>query len=365
MTANCGLIGAHLTGTTDGAVSSITLEIENLAEFLEKDQPAHIDRHDKQWIFNERYDQIASSFDSDGFRLSIRMRRQEEFKRRRASHLAAVQSIPQVRIEADAPCSLDEFDAYVKAFADFATFVADQPSAIVKYTGETAAGDSFEVVQQMTVQADLDRAPQHQWRFRLFADDVELDKVLPAWLRLWVQSRPAIDLMISAKLPGGFIEFNALALAVAVERLHQALESEATVRSAEDFSAARARIVGAIRASVEQGLCEENDVTWVRDILRNDLSFPKRAKALAERTDPAALAKVLPGVDAWVKALKESRNGLAHSGGGGDRESLQLLIEQTRWLLAIVLMQEIGVPAARQLATEAPLELLKRLANRT
>ena len=160
--------------------------------------------------------------------------------------------------------------------------------------------------------------------------DTDLTIVLAGWIQLWFASRPAIDLMLASRYQDGFLEFEALAQTVAVETLHKALEPKARVRSDQEFTAAKSRIHAALQTAIERGDCDPNDAAWVVGLLRNDYSFPRRATALAALADPTALAKVVPDVKVWVKALNAARNGLAHGGSGPERDRTRLLIERTR-----------------------------------
>ena len=365
LTVNTSLVGTWQTTADQAGVTRVTFEVENMTAFLapwpRNAQPPLSEGPAVSVVtFDER-----AAFTFEEFEVTVGLQTVDRATHRtRASQTVGTTQVAQINITSPTPRPFRDFDRISKPFIDFATFVADQKSALVLYTGQDAEGQSFEVIEQLVAAPDPARPPQNQYRYLFRAADVDLSTTLSAWLWVWHQTEPAISLMLAARYRSGYVEFDALALAVCAETLHKKLKPGARVRGEPGFTEAKERILGAIQTSVDAGVCEDNDREWVDSNLRDDLSFPKRARDLALMADPEKSPRVVPDVRSWVRALTKARNGFAHGSSTGVDDALRLLMERTRWLLAIVVMQHIGVPGHLQIPEEGALQYLDTLAQR-
>lgn len=359
------LLGTHQVPGGQASVSAVTFEVENLTAFL---QPWPSDATDSTASDRERSVRAftaSAELEHDGLQIQVGLQTETRHtSSTRGSQSFGTYTRAQVRLTAPAPRPFADFDRLSKPFIDFVTLVADQKSALIRYTGIDSDDGEFDVIEQLVAPPDPAGEPQNGYRFLFRVADVDLPLVVTNWLTLWFKTNPAISLMLANKYQSSFIEFHALALAVAVESLHKKLRPDAKVRGEPDFGTAKGRILAAIRTAIDQEHCEDNDLTWVNSALGDDLSFQKRARGLVELADRDKRIRVLSDVNEWVKNLKASRNGLAHGGSAKAEDPLRLLIEQTKWLLAIVLLQQIGVPAEKQIPEEGALQYLETLTAR-
>lgn len=351
-TVDRAAIGAHLRPHTP-IVKSWTMEIENLTTFL--DPGGEMAREAILGKYGLLEPVSCGSFEHEELTVRFGLRLIYENVASRSSYRSGRVSTGFIQISSTDPGTVTEVTDLSKAFLDLITFASDQPSAELSLTVETVGEKHFRLLQPLVLAPKLDGRPQDEYMFLFTARDVTLQYAAKEWLSLWFRSRPAIDIMLSSRYVHTFSEVELLTLATAGEALSSAIEPTLSMRPPEEFTKAKKEILAAIESTPH--------VDWVRGTLRNDPTFRRRLEGLAALVAPEMIRTWAPDVGRWAKSLRDARGNVAHGVSGDSSRNHRHLIEQTRYLLALVLMTKMGVSVQRQAAMLTVRNWVARLAD--
>jgi len=198
-----------------------------------------------------------------------------------------------------------------------------------------------ELVGRHVYTARPDKPAQEAHRFLFTCATKPFDELVSTWLPLWRRTRAVYSLLFGLKYARPtFAETRVLIAAVAGEALHRSLYDSPAMPK-EDFK-------DLLKALLD--VVDDEKKTWVRSRFRNELSYKERLLDLASRPAQDAVDFIVPDRDRWAKNLRDIRDGLAHT-AGHDSAGLHKydLAEVTTYLLYLILMDELGLPAEIQL----------------
>lgn len=178
-------------------------------------------------------------------------------------------------------------------------------------------------------------------KFRFRCSDLPFEQAVPAWLSVRRRAPEACNVFFGMSYARPtFTEVRLLMTAITAETLHQSLRGDVTELPAEVFAERRARIL--------ENLPDPAERQWARALLQNRPSLRERLVALALIPDGAAVARIIPDVNAWARSLTRARNNLAHTGNENATQNIFDLERATNSLLSLVFMSEMGVSADAQ-----------------
>lgn len=255
--------------------------------------------------------------------------------------------------EASTPRTYAGFDAISHVLEDLLTFAGDTPSGqltrTLQYPLPPAApsaiaglmrDSSAEVLGRRVYAATPDDPAKTTFLFS--CRDLPFTDLVTRWVPLRQQTADACNILFGTLYSRPtFTETRLLNVAIAAEALHRALLPEQRPMTAEHYAS--------LQRNALAGLPEAADRAWLRARLRNEPSYQERLLALAELPDQSTVRSLIPDRAQWARQLKEARNGMAHTARPRvSYDELYELTEVSRYLLYLVLMQQLGLPAEVQ-----------------
>ena len=244
------------------------------------------------------------------------------------------------------------FSQIAHALTDLLTLAADQPcgqlSLTLDYplpataptvTAGLAYDGNAEVLASRIWQAKPAEPVTSQYLFT--CRDLPLDVLIERWLPLRERAADACNILLGTLYARpAFTEIRLLSMGIAAEALHAALFPDQRGMPDGRFKALKAAALdGAPKADRE----------WLHSRLRNEPSYKDRLLQLAELPDQTAVNSLIPDRSAWARDLKDARNGMAHRARPNvSYDTLFELAEVSRFLLYLVLMNELGLPGEVQ-----------------
>jgi hypothetical protein len=350
------LVGTHISRASDAAFSSVMLTLENLGSFLGRQA---FDRTGDQSegrdsVIYAPDEKIEFSIDNWKFQVitySPGFRNREE----RGSSVLETFTEEYLIATSDVPRPIGDFDEMTMTFMDLLTLASGEGSGMIDMRLELAKnpdenyapgdGRSYRVVQQYGPRIHTARPhdlPQQSGRFRFTCADMSFENITRAWLPLREGAISAMNLLFGLYYSRpGFTETRLLSAAVVAESMSVSIIGNPPKWNSDEFKSLRTAL-SSIGHSAQRG--------WVKERVKNEISYKERLIKLAERPDQAATIALLGDTDTWARRLVNARNGLAHTGADSKKSGdIFELTEVTLFLVALVLMAEIGFGGEVQL----------------
>ena len=171
----------------------------------------------------------------------------------------------------------------------------------------------------------------------------------PYRLALYEQASTPYGVLFGLKyISQGYASTRLLSAASSAEALHQSLH-DSTPYGEKEFGELLKKALNAFPGNDKAAKSARK---FVRERLRNQMTYLDRVLALAAVPDHEAVASLIPDAGLWAELLKSGRNSAAHAGKApASPEELariagleHALTEVTYALLSIVLMAELGLP---------------------
>ena len=280
------------------------------------------------------------------------------FERRRDAASVIGDSTAVLVLTPTGPTSYQGLDDITKAMMDLLTLASGEASGVISRTlilksprlvrrgpddpDPLHADVEVELVGRHVHTAHPDEAPQEAHHFLFTCANKPFGELVSTWLPLWRRTRAVCSLLFGLQYARPtFAETRVLSAAVASEALHRSLY-DGPAMPKENF--------GDLLKAILDGVDEEKKA-WVRSRFRNEPSYKERLLDLAGRPAQDAVDFIIPDRDRWAKNLRDVRDGLAHT-AGHDSAGIHKydLAEVTTYLLYLILMNELGLPAETQLA---------------
>jgi len=280
------------------------------------------------------------------------------FERRRDSASVVGDSTAVLTLTPMEPTSYQGLDDITKAMMDLLTLASGEASGVISRTlilksprlvrrgpddpDPLHVDVEAELVGRLVHTAHPDEAPQEAHRFLFTCANKPFDELVSTWLPLWRKTRAVCSLLFGLKYARPtFAETRVLSAAVACEAVHRSLYDSLAMPKKEFRDLLKAVL----------DVVDDEKKTWVRSRFRNEPSYKERVLDLASRPAQDAVDFIIPDRDKWAKNLRDVRDGLAHT-AGHDSAGIHKydLAEVTTYLLYLVLMNELGLPAETQLA---------------
>lgn len=168
------------------------------------------------------------------------------------------------------------------------------------------------------------------------ATELPLEEVLPRWWEVVERFQAACHMVLGSRyVEDHYLESMVVVAVASAEAFHRQLPDAKPPFSRDD---------NLRRLSKAFDTLDAETAKWLRSIVPGGFSLAQRLDALAARLPAQTASRLLPNPKAWVKAAKESRNGLMHAGrdeGGCDR--LVATLEVTRAVVTVNLLVELGL----------------------
>lgn len=255
-------------------------------------------------------------------------------------------------IRSPAPLPYNGFSEVSHAITDLLTLAGAGPSGLLSRSldsplpptapsvrGGIANDANAEVLASRIFQAHP--ADPVTSRYLFTCADLPFNILIERWLPLRRQIADAANILFGTLYgPPTYTEMRLLSMGIAAETLHHALFPEQLGMPTERFKA--------LECAALEGLAKP-DRAWLHPRLRNEPTYVERVLQLTELPDQTAIDLLMPDRTAWAKQLRDARNGMAHRARPSvSYNTLFELAEVSRYLLYLVLMQQLGLPGEVQ-----------------
>lgn len=291
---------------------------------------------------------------AEGARVELRMDLRETGGRSPVAHL---EEIPYVHVEVAEPADIDSLArAYVKTIRNLVTLATDEPVEIIAeyYSAPSVAermldgrgaGRKYLPLERRRIAVTAQRRERERllyvdMLFRLADAPGGWAELIPRWLSLERELARVLDVYFAYRTaPARFVEGRFLSLVQVLEGYHSRRFRDEVLPEQEH----RARVKDVT------GAAPETHREWARDALwwANRPTLDDRLRETLESTG-ALLSELIPDTDAFVKAVKRSRNSYTHvSQESDDRYVLRggqlfWLAAQVDWMIKLRLLIDLG-----------------------
>lgn len=259
-----------------------------------------------------------------------------------------------MRIRPKSPISLNYALDKVKLVQDLISFATDRASGVIWLRLELSqAGYELLNGKRMSRGVDVLYSPLafgcHDAKavdlHRVFftCDSLPFEQILPRWSEKYEQLRSAINMVSGLRYaPSSFIENNLLTAVGAAEVLHRGLHIETKPIPEVEFNKIRDNMLEKVPETYRKRY---------RAVIRNEPTLRDRLLDLAERLDREVVELLIPDFHYWAKRTAKARNDLAHEGKTPKHslEELVAVVEVTKAVVVLSLLNEIGLPIEQQL----------------
>lgn len=257
-----------------------------------------------------------------------------------------------MRIKSKSPISLNYALDKVKLVQDLISFATDRASGVIWLRLELSQGGcelpngkrlprGVDVLYSPLAFGCHDAKAVDLHRVFFTCDSLPFEQILPRWSEKYEQLRSAINMVGSLRYaPSSFIENNLLTAVGAAEVLHRKLDIDTKPIPEVEFEKLRDAIFEIVPEIYKQ-----------RVDIHNGPSLRERLLALAERLDPEVAGLFVPDANRWATRTARARNDLAHQGKTPKHslEELVAVVEVTKAVVVLSLVNEIGLPIEQQL----------------
>lgn len=238
------------------------------------------------------------------------------------------------------------FDEVEKDMQDLLTLSTYEPcgalSRTLVYLRSDGEHEEIEVIGRQIYRTSDQKRRKRETEVLFSLADIDFAEIVPAWLNLKQKARTGCNIMFGLKyIEKGYVGTRLLGVATAAESIHAALRSASTPLTKQQYRQLKSKLLAAISDE------PKHLIDFVNQGLRNNPTYNERMLELASMPDNVAVDALLGDREEWAKALKKSRNDLAHanerSSEDGETSQAFLLLEVTYALLCLVLMSELGI----------------------
>ncbi|MFC9608533.1 HEPN domain-containing protein [Streptomyces niveus] len=238
------------------------------------------------------------------------------------------------------------FDEVEKDMQDLLTLSTYEPcgalSRTLVYVSSDGEHEEVEVIGRQIYRTPIQKRSKRETEILFSLADVDFAEILPAWLNLKQRARTGCNILFGLKyIEKGYVGTRLLGVATAAESIHATLRSASTPLTKQQYKELKGKLLAAISDE------PKHLIDFVNQGLHNNPTYNERMLELASIPDNEAVDSLLGDREEWAKALKKSRNDLAHanerSPEGGETSQAFLLTEVTYALLCLVLMSELRI----------------------
>jgi hypothetical protein len=358
--AQCVLMGVLLGDGDVAAFSSVTVELENLAEFNHRpDLQLQFEREedDSGWkqfrIIVDPEDSLTVEVDD----LTIELGRRYQlpsFDTRRDRVQAGASAYSHLTVTSSRTRSVSEWMDIVKVLQDLITLAMDAPCAVLSESltpsDELLALESAEARQKIQVYAahitvgnpDARGVDGRDGMFTLGTEGVDFETLVPRWLEVNRQLKVACNMILGRHyVDSGYLQTDLITAVGAAEALHEGLGFGPAMPNPE-YKALKKKLLDSIE--------DDERRKWVREKLgHNTRTLRTKLLDLAATPDAEVMAKLLPNPEAWAQATKKERDPVAHGGStmSADFALLSAITKVTTAVVTINLLHQLNIPNER------------------
>lgn len=361
---NQALVGVHLESREETVFESAYLWVENMTAWMQQPNLIRPFEYPSTDIYAAQLAKTEpQSITVDGWTYVVEMVRRD-FRHSQTRGGEALEGGVEavIHVTAPEPAGLQAFNSVTLEFMDFLTLASGEASGLYKAEYVLAERETWtdprvdppvenerstyvENYGRRVFSARPDEKAPDLHYYRFTARDLSFVEAYPAWLRIRRQASDACNVYFGLDYsPPGFTETRLFSVATVVESLHASLFGDAG--APHDSTT-----VQELRNKVKAALADED--ADLRDLALRGLkpgpTYAERARYLASRPASEALALLIPDISTWAKRLTRARNGLAHEAGKGITEDAFELEWDSRAVVALALMAELGLGDGVQL----------------
>ena len=259
-----------------------------------------------------------------------------------------------MRIKSKSPISLNYALDKVKLVQDLISFATDRASGVIWLRLELSQ-DGCELPNSKKLPRGVDvlyspfafgchDAKAVDFRRVFFTcDSLPFEQIFPRWSEKYEQLRSAINMVSGLRYaPSSFIENNLLTAVGAAEVLHRGLDIDTKPIPDVDFKKIREDVLEKVPEIYRERF---------KKAIRNEPRLRDRLLDLAKRLDGEVVRLFIPDTDHWARRTAKARNDLAHEGKTPKHslEELVAVVEVTKAVVVLSLLNEIGLPIEQQL----------------
>lgn len=259
-----------------------------------------------------------------------------------------------MRIKSKSPISLNYALDKVKLVQDLISFATDRASGVIWLRLELPQGGcelpngkrlpkGVDVLYSPLAFGCHDAKAVDPHRVFFTCDSLPFEQILPRWSEKYEQLRSAINMVSGLRYaPSSFIENNLLTAVGAAEVLHRGLDIDTKPIPEVDFKKIRDNMLEKVPETYRKRF---------KAAIRNEPTLRDRLLDLAERLDREVVELLIPDFHYWAKRTVKARNDLAHEGKTPKHslEELVAVVEVTKAVVVLSLLNEIGLPIEQQL----------------
>jgi len=353
------VIGVHLEDRKQEVFTKSLVSVENLNQWA----GSSVFRH-SFGLKDERIDGRGSIFAEpaeepcvvvDGISMTLSHEHTlPYFDERRGQTVGRMKDSVLVQFQPEAPFSLDAAFDHAKAIQDLVSLATYRACAILRLRlqmppksrdnseGYPMLNRDIRVYFDGTVRGDAD-AKAIEFRAILFTcHHIPFEEIMPRWWQVRQTFLAAANMALGLRYaPARYIQSNLLTAVGAAEVMHRALGLENARMPKLEFDALRVKLL-------EQA--PEEHRSWLKGLIRNDVTLRERLKALLALPDSDAMQRLVPDSEHWAKVATKARNDLAHTGRTPlhSEDELIAVVNVTSAVVVMNLLQALGVSSKRQ-----------------
>jgi hypothetical protein len=354
--AEQALVGIHLNNADEAVFAGVQLEIENLNLWAPEEDTEFVYQHKEgtpkshQWSVSVQPAESRLA-DVDGLTADLgRWYQLPEFDPTRSRSSFRGHGTARIRFTSPEPKTVDSWRDIVTAVQDLISFAVDTPCGILTQilvpTDDTFEDSSLSTSPEIflltreLVAAKPDERPPEENRTLFTLRNIAFHEVLPKWFAIRRQFRATCNMVVGMMyVDGTYLETDVVTAVAAAEAMHRRLDLPPPL-SDDEFSARRAHLMTCLPKSQR---------SWLSKYLsRNEHTLKERLIELANRPEKDLMQRVIPNAEAWAKAARDARNGIAHEGEAGlELDALAAVVRVTVAVVRMNLMRELGIPNDR------------------
>ena len=356
--AQQGLFGIHLNDESESSFAGIDIEVEHLNFWAPESDTEIVIEMDEKEPRDSRWrvavEPAAPRFaDVDGMTAELsRWYQLPKFDPTRSRSSFSGHGTAHIKFSSPETRSVEEWQEVVHSFQDLVSLSVDAPCGLlVQNLLQPAAANtedgspkykSIPLLTNEIVRGNPDDRPVQDHEALFTLRDIDLETLLPRWFAVGKRFRATVNMLVGAMyIDHAFLETQVVTAVAAAEAMHRKLEIPPPLPD-DEFAERRASLMR---------ILPNDQRSWLNKYLsRNEHTLKERLLELASRPDPSVMQKLLPNPNAWAKAAKDARNGIAHEGEtAGEVDALPAIIRTTLAVIRMNLLHELGVPTERVL----------------
>lgn len=359
VTALTALIGVHLYNTKDPIFTESRVSVENLNQWaassaLAKSYGTNDGQLDGRGGLS--VNPLAEpTVTVEGTTITLAHEfRLPKVDQSRGQTVGQIKDTAFIKFQSEGPITLETAQERARSIQDLVSFATHRASAVLwlilmmpreqrNYPeGFPVMDRKVAVYFQGTVGGDADAKSAAPHTLLFTCQDIPFEEIMPRWLQVRERFLSAINMVLGLRYaPARYLEGNLLSAVGSAEVMHRSLNIEKSRMPPTEFESLRSKLL-------ENTPSEHR--SWVKSVIRNDLTLRERLHDLAGLPDQEAMQRLIPDVEQWAKSATQARNNLAHTGQTPSLsiDELIAVVKVTSAAVVMNILQVLELPGERQ-----------------